>query len=98
MLADAAASVVIADTALGSRLAEFGIRVVCPSTDVGEIGRAAEEPLDAGADPEALAYILYTSGSTGRPKGVMIPHRAIVNHMRWMADALPLTEDRKSVV
>ncbi|HTK92718.1 MAG TPA: amino acid adenylation domain-containing protein [Verrucomicrobiae bacterium] len=92
MLADAAASVVIADTALGSRLAEFGIRVVCPSTDVGEIGRAAEEPLDAGADPEALAYILYTSGSTGRPKGVMIPHRAIVNHMRWMADALPLTE------
>ena len=92
MVADAGAPVVIADAALGSRLAEFGIRVVCLSTDAGEIARAAEEPLAADVDPEALAYILYTSGSTGRPKGVMIPHRAIVNHMRWMADALPLTE------
>jgi amino acid adenylation domain-containing protein len=38
-----------------------------------------------------LAYVIYTSGSTGRPKAVMIPHRAIVNHMRWMQAAFPLT-------
>jgi amino acid adenylation domain-containing protein len=92
MLADAAAPVVIADAALAPRLADSGIRVVCPSTDAEEIAQAAGEPLDADGDAETLAYILYTSGSTGRPKGVMIPHRAIVNHMRWMADALPLTE------
>jgi amino acid adenylation domain-containing protein len=92
MLADAAAPVVIADAGLGPRLAESGVRVVCPATDAEDIARAAAEPLEPDADPEALAYILYTSGSTGRPKGVMIPHRAIVNHMRWMADALPLTE------
>ncbi len=43
--------------------------------------------------PESLAYVLYTSGSTGVPKGVAIPHRAIVNHMRWMANTFPLQRD-----
>ncbi|MCI0428002.1 MAG: amino acid adenylation domain-containing protein, partial [Nitrospiraceae bacterium] len=39
-----------------------------------------------------LAYVIYTSGSTGRPKGAMIPHRAIVNHMRWMQSRFPMNE------
>ena len=59
--------------------------------DADEIARAAGESLEPDAEPGDLAYILYTSGSTGRPKGVMIPHRAIANHMRWMAEALPLS-------
>ena len=59
---------------------------------------ASPELLGAGsrrtfAVPQALAYVLYTSGSTGVPKGVAIPHRAIVNHMRWMASAFPLQRD-----
>lgn len=35
------------------------------------------------ATPDSLAYILYTSGSTGVPKGVAMPHRPLVNLMRW---------------
>jgi amino acid adenylation domain-containing protein len=42
--------------------------------------------------PDDLAYVIYTSGSTGTPKGAMVPHRAIVNHMRWMSEAFPLGE------
>jgi amino acid adenylation domain-containing protein len=41
---------------------------------------------------EDPAYVIYTSGSTGQPKGVLIPHRAIVNHMRWMLDRFPLAD------
>ena len=36
------------------------------------------------------AYVIYTSGSTGKPKGVVVEHRALVNHMLWMADEYPL--------
>ena len=34
--------------------------------------------------------MLYTSGSTGRPKGAVISHRAIVNRLLWMQQALRL--------
>jgi amino acid adenylation domain-containing protein len=91
MLADTAAGAVIADTLAAPRLAGRGARVVCLDRDADEIARAAGESLEPDAAPGDLAYILYTSGSTGRPKGVMIPHRAIANHMRWMAEALPLS-------
>src|SRR5690606_16221335 len=36
--------------------------------------------------PDDTAYVIYTSGSTGEPKGVVVPHRAIVNRLLWMAD------------
>ncbi|MGH3874274.1 MAG: amino acid adenylation domain-containing protein [Pseudonocardiaceae bacterium] len=36
------------------------------------------------------AYVIYTSGSTGRPKGVVIPHAALVNFLRSMAQRFPL--------
>ncbi|HLL47992.1 MAG TPA: amino acid adenylation domain-containing protein, partial [Longimicrobiaceae bacterium] len=51
-----------------------------------ERGRvAALRPPGGGphADPDNLAYVIYTSGSTGRPKGVALPHRALVNLLRW---------------
>ncbi|MGC4765203.1 non-ribosomal peptide synthetase [Micromonospora sp. DT46] len=45
----------------------------------------APEPV---VGPANAAYVIYTSGSTGRPKGVVVEHRAIVNRVRWMPDAL----------
>ncbi|MFG1882370.1 amino acid adenylation domain-containing protein [Micromonospora sp. NPDC049102] len=45
------------------------------------------------ASPDSLAYIIYTSGSTGRPKGVCVPHRGIVNRIRWMQDTYRLRAD-----
>lgn len=32
------------------------------------------------------AYVIYTSGSTGTPKGVVVPHRAVVNLVSWIAE------------
>jgi amino acid adenylation domain-containing protein len=51
---------------------------------------ARTEAPEPSASPDNLAYVIYTSGSTGRPKGAMVPHRAIVNHMRWMLGTFPL--------
>ncbi|HEV3456042.1 MAG TPA: amino acid adenylation domain-containing protein [Thermoanaerobaculia bacterium] len=46
-----------------------------------------------GVSPLNPAYAIYTSGSTGRPKGVLVPHRGIVNRLRWMQQAYRLTAD-----
>ena len=47
--------------------------------------RRADRRRDRGVavHPENLGYVLYTSGSTGRPKGAALPHRALVNLLRW---------------
>ncbi|HKH43314.1 MAG TPA: amino acid adenylation domain-containing protein, partial [Thermoanaerobaculia bacterium] len=50
--------------------------------DREEIARCA--PLRAvEVAPDQLAYVIYTSGSTGRPKGVQVPHRGLLNLVRW---------------
>jgi amino acid adenylation domain-containing protein/non-ribosomal peptide synthase protein (TIGR01720 family) len=54
-------------------------------------GDLTDGPLAVDIDPGHPAYVLYTSGSTGRPKGAVIPHRAIVNRLLWMQDALRLS-------
>ncbi|MCP4663471.1 MAG: amino acid adenylation domain-containing protein, partial [bacterium] len=41
------------------------------------------EWLSPSVAADRLAYVLYTSGSTGRPKGVAMPHRPLVNLVRW---------------
>ncbi|MEP2783301.1 MAG: amino acid adenylation domain-containing protein [Pseudoruegeria sp.] len=46
-------------------------------------------------EPDAAAYVIYTSGSTGRPKGVLIEHDSVVNRLKWMQDAYPISsQDR----
>ena len=48
------------------------------------VAGAGEGSRRRGPLPGDAAYLLFTSGSTGRPKGVVVPHRAIVNNLRWM--------------
>jgi amino acid adenylation domain-containing protein len=49
-----------------------------------------EPPVRQRRGDSDLAYVIYTSGSTGQPKGAMIPHRGIVNRLRWMQAAYGL--------
>ncbi|HEX8212567.1 MAG TPA: amino acid adenylation domain-containing protein [Longimicrobium sp.] len=89
VLADSRASLLLTQEALRDRFAGQPVEVVC----IGEAGSDARSDARPGAGPGNLAYVIYTSGSTGMPKGVAVEHRAAVNHMRWMQDALPLGAD-----
>jgi amino acid adenylation domain-containing protein/non-ribosomal peptide synthase protein (TIGR01720 family) len=78
-----------------ARHPQDAVAALCLDADWPSV--AGESDADLGTAPGAddLAYIIYTSGSTGRPKGVAIPHRALANHMAWMAQSFAMTpEDR----
>jgi amino acid adenylation domain-containing protein len=89
VLDDARAPVLLTSSQLLASLPRTGAAVVAMDADPALAAESAARPASHAA-AEHLAYVIYTSGSTGRPKGVMIPHRAIVNHMRWMAAVFPL--------
>ncbi|HYW07614.1 MAG TPA: amino acid adenylation domain-containing protein, partial [Longimicrobium sp.] len=82
MLADTAAPVLVTDERLAASLPEHGAATVLMDRDADVIAASSGEPIDAGTDPEAVAYVMYTSGSTGQPKGIEIPHRAVVRLVR----------------
>jgi amino acid adenylation domain-containing protein len=82
-LGDAGAAVVLTEGRFAGALPEIGatvVRVDRPDELAGEDGTA---PPWSALLPSNLAYVVYTSGSTGRPKGVMIPHRGLMNLVRW---------------
>ncbi|HEV3073508.1 MAG TPA: non-ribosomal peptide synthase/polyketide synthase, partial [Thermoanaerobaculia bacterium] len=81
--------------------AAAGPRVVCLDREAAAIAAqasAAIAPPVARPADESLAYVLYTSGSTGRPKGVSLPHRAVVNFLRSMAERPGLGADGRPPV
>jgi amino acid adenylation domain-containing protein len=86
MLKDSAAPVLITQRSLveDQELPAGPARVVDLEADGPGLLKLDDGPVDGGAGPEHLAYLLYTSGSTGRPKGVEIPHRALVNFLESM--------------
>ncbi|WP_353107591.1 amino acid adenylation domain-containing protein [Gordonia sp. (in: high G+C Gram-positive bacteria)] len=93
VIADAGASVVVADPAT----VEWPVPVL--TLDV------TAEPRETAADPIArlaalpmsnprpgdglrLAYVIFTSGSTGTPKGAMIRHEAICERLVWQREEI----------
>jgi amino acid adenylation domain-containing protein len=86
MLDDAHSPLIVTQQRLREELPPHQAQVVCLDGDRQQIaGRSAERPAMAVA-AEQLAYVIYTSGSTGKPKGVQIPHAAVVNFLRSMAE------------
>lgn len=59
--------------------------------DNPEDDKKIEKILDKVIDCDP-AYLLFTSGTTGIPKGVVIPHRAIIDRIEWMADKFGLDQ------
>ncbi|MDW5324847.1 amino acid adenylation domain-containing protein [Plantactinospora sp. KLBMP9567] len=93
LLADSRAALVIADEQSRDRAGRFGLPTIAVAEFLTPPGSGAAGVPRAGRSthPEQSAYVLFTSGSTGEPKGVAVPHRGIVNRVRWMQETLPLT-------
>ena len=85
MLDDAAVSVLVTQAPLLDVIPRGERQAICLDRDWPEIARESTSDLELLGGGAHLAYVIYTSGSTGRPKGVQIPHRAVVNFLRTMA-------------
>jgi amino acid adenylation domain-containing protein len=85
MLTDSDATVLLTKSGLLDRCQIDRINALC----LDQVGEApSRSPARRPAvTPDNLAYVIYTSGSTGRPKGVMVPHRGLVNYLRWCVEA-----------
>ncbi|MFC9328530.1 amino acid adenylation domain-containing protein [Kitasatospora sp. NPDC057015] len=85
LVADADATVLVTDTALGARFAAYqGARVLVDT----ESQEGDASPLAQVSGPDDLAYVIYTSGSTGTPKGVAVQHRQILNYLAGAGERL----------
>ncbi|MFC8451316.1 amino acid adenylation domain-containing protein [Kitasatospora sp. NPDC057223] len=96
ILDDAAAVVLVTDSATAGRLGSTVPAVLLDRDDIGTapMPDTASLPDTAplpGASPSDVAYVLYTSGSTGRPKGVQIEHRSVINFVDSVRDLFELT-------
>jgi amino acid adenylation domain-containing protein len=90
MRADAQARVIVTQRSLAGRAPVDGLEVLYVEDIVNDDAAELPNPV-VRMTPDNLMYISYTSGSTGVPKGVEVPHRATVNRLQWMWDAVPFT-------
>src|SRR5215210_8131008 len=88
---DARLRLIVTRAGLAGRLADAEDRFLFLEHGEPAAGTLAAGPLPVAVDPDHPAYVLYTSGSTGQPKGAVISHRAIVNRLLWMQEALQLS-------
>ncbi len=94
MVEDAAARLVLTDSALAGRLPPGAEALLLDEPAAWAAGDAAPE---SGVGPENLSHVIFTSGSTGRPRGVMIRHSSTVVLLRWLREVVS-DEERSSVL
>jgi amino acid adenylation domain-containing protein len=82
MLEDSRAAALVTTSEVAARLPSTDTPALRLDVEV-ERGNEDDVSLPRVVSPDDLCYVLYTSGSTGRPKGAALPHRALVNLLRW---------------
>ncbi|MGB9120922.1 MAG: amino acid adenylation domain-containing protein, partial [Candidatus Angelobacter sp.] len=90
MVADAGVTILVTQQHLLQQWEDYEGRCIVWEQIQDGLEEASVTQAANRALPDNLAYVIYTSGSTGRPKGAAITHRALCNHMQWMARAFPL--------
>jgi len=91
MLADSRATLLVTDSRLRARFADYEDKgqAVCGDAEaeaIAQLNEANPPGVVRGTDP---AYVMYTSGSTGQPKGVVGLHRGALNRLHWMWQTYP---------
>ncbi|QAT84764.1 non-ribosomal peptide synthase [Corallococcus coralloides] len=79
VLRDAAAPILLTQSAIADELPSQGEQVVCLDDDWRAIARQPTHAPATRVLPDHLAYVIYTSGSTGLPKGTLLHHRGLCN-------------------
>jgi nonribosomal peptide synthetase protein BlmIV len=95
LVTESGAGWVITTAALAGRLAAGPRTLIIEEQVAAGRGGAGNPAVRMFADN--LACVIFTSGSTGRPTGVLIPHRALVNRLRWMWRAYPFAAGERAV-
>ncbi|HKT52035.1 MAG TPA: amino acid adenylation domain-containing protein, partial [Candidatus Angelobacter sp.] len=67
-----------------AELQKAGVRTLTFSS--GSLAGISENP-PSRVTPDSPAYVIYTSGTSGKMKGVVVPHRALMNYVRWSVQA-----------
>ncbi|MDQ7999145.1 MAG: amino acid adenylation domain-containing protein [Pseudomonadota bacterium] len=85
ILQGARPAAVLTQSALRAQLPASDAPVVVLDGDAADTPSGEALPPAVRPGPDHLAYVIFTSGSTGQPKGVAMPHRGLVNLLRWQA-------------
>lgn len=85
LLVESGASVLVLPPAVAEPEWAHGLTVVRADASAGT------RPHRVAAHRDSLACVMPTSGSTGVPKLVGVPHRGLVNYLRWSVDHYGIT-------
>jgi amino acid adenylation domain-containing protein len=77
MLEDSGAQVLLTDSSLSARFANYRGTIVCLDREAERIGSHSKKNVPLTSQPQHLAYVIYTSGSTGTPKGVLVTQKNV---------------------
>ncbi|MEL6554743.1 MAG: amino acid adenylation domain-containing protein [Cyanobacteria bacterium J06621_11] len=88
MIEQSEASIILSENSLKDLLPQLEIEFVCLDSDWEKIEQQAQiSQLEDCSSEDDLAYVIFTSGSTGKPKGAELPHKALVNLLKWQKKA-----------
>lgn len=93
LMDDSAAGFLLTEERWLGLLGEAAREVIDLDRAAPAVARESAAPPPCRADPDNLAYVIFTSGSTGRPKGAALPHRAVVNFTRSVAELPGLSSE-----